>query len=834
MLSLLLIAFALVTAVLAVRGRARARAADIPANLLGFAVGLTVCWLARECAAISGWQAGALALRIVSALGTAWMWTRITWLGAFGLTRRGVIARSVFAGFALMLGLAHAPFGVTAAFTMCAVWSFRWRTAMGTVSLFRTLLGALALFAMLFIDLAPTVDLNTLPALDRTLTRFSQWGAAVGIGVLILGIFRCTSTFAKDPSLGIRTVARRLALSHFLVVLIPLLIVVGLWSMTTYLGVGADRASFAARVFDAETEQVQVAVRAAIETDDDSALPRYARLRAATWPGVRAYRIRGGTLSRVFGEAALGESALVQWPTLPDSFVTRGVVEIAGDRYLGVLATHQGDAGMLLAPIRSVFDSTLVPAVGAPLHIRTHVDANEADVDSIAAVTENRADSLEALARTREDSLEVARIRKVLRGVGISESTVTTTSPRNKPHVSISAGDERIDVENDGTKDDQSGFRGRARLLGITWSPSGAAPDDFGFSAAVPFRATLFALFTNVKDNPLNFIPLVMLFGMVLLVLPVAMFNFTLVRNMGGGVASAVRALRGGTTALGKGDLSYRIEVKGEDELWDASRAFNQMAEGLERARELEQERARLESELGVARRIQARLLPAKPPTVAGLEIAGLSESAREVGGDYYDHIALGEDRVLLVIADVSGKGVPAALLMSAFRASLMSQDTDHSSPAEVASRLNEFLHRSVEPGKFVTAFVGFLEGRTGRFVYANAGHNPPVLLRANGELEWLSTGGLILGIMAGSPFESGEVTLGVDDLLALYTDGVTEGADATGELWGEDRLVASLQRLAPLPCHDIAHAVVREVRDYEGDSGPADDITVLLARRLG
>ena len=114
------------------------------------------------------------------------------------------------------------------------------------------------------------------------------------------------------------------------------------------------------------------------------------------------------------------------------------------------------------------------------------------------------------------------------------------------------------------------------------------------------------------------------------------------------------------------------------------------MAEGLGRARQLEKERVRLESELEVARAIQARLLPSRPPEVAGLEIAGLSESAREVGGDCYDHIPLGGDRVLLVIADVSGKGVPAALLMSAFRASLMSQDTDHSGPAEVArSRSN-------------------------------------------------------------------------------------------------------------------------------------------------
>ena len=194
----------------------------------------------------------------------------------------------------------------------------------------------------------------------------------------------------------------------------------------------------------------------------------------------------------------------------------------------------------------------------------------------------------------------------------------------------------------------------------------------------------------------------------------------------------------------------------------------------------------------------------------------------------------MGGGRVLLVIADVSGKGVPAALLMSAFRASLMSQEADGASPAQVAERLNAFLYRSVDPGKFVTAFMGFLDGATGRFVYANAGHNPPVLLRADGSVEWLATGGLILGILPECRFESGEAVLGTGDLLLLYTDGVTEGADAAGEQFGEDRLVASLRLLADRSCASVVSELVREVRAFEGTTGPADDVTLLAARRSG
>ena len=290
--------------------------------------------------------------------------------------------------------------------------------------------------------------------------------------------------------------------------------------------------------------------------------------------------------------------------------------------------------------------------------------------------------------------------------------------------------------------------------------------------------------------------------------------------------------VRDGASALGRGDLAHRIEIRGQDDLWETARQFNRMAEGLERAQALEKERARLESELELARRIQRRLLPDGPPSVPGLEIAGRSESAREVGGDYYDHFDLGAGRVLLVIADVSGKGVPAALLMSGFRASLMSQDAHALGPDRLAERVNEFLHRSVESGKFVTAFLGFLDAESGRIVYANAGHNPPALMRADGRVEWLTTGGVVLGILPHSRFESGEALLGPGDLLALYTDGVTEGANAAGELWGDERLVATLSRLRSLPCDQAAEALVREVREFEGKIGPADDITVLLARR--
>jgi sigma-B regulation protein RsbU (phosphoserine phosphatase) len=317
------------------------------------------------------------------------------------------------------------------------------------------------------------------------------------------------------------------------------------------------------------------------------------------------------------------------------------------------------------------------------------------------------------------------------------------------------------------------------------------------------------------------------------MLLPLANTDLQMVRGMGGSITRAIGALREGAQQFGEGKLAHRIPIAGDDDLWDTARQFNRMAEGLERARELEKQRDRMEAELDLARRIQARLLPAAPPRVPGLDVAGLSESAREVGGDYYDHLELGGGRLLLVIADVSGKGVPAALLMSGFRAALMSQDLARSEPEAIAGRVNEFLNQSVEPGKFVTAFIGVLDAASGRLAYVNAGHNPPVVVRAGGEVELLETGGVILGIMPGARYASGEATLAQGDLVALYTDGVTEGADATNAMWGEERLTALLRSATTAVASDIASRIVRAVRAFEGERGPADDITVLVARRV-
>jgi serine phosphatase RsbU (regulator of sigma subunit) len=375
-------------------------------------------------------------------------------------------------------------------------------------------------------------------------------------------------------------------------------------------------------------------------------------------------------------------------------------------------------------------------------------------------------------------------------------------------------------------------FNGRAAVAALVWTHDHWAARFALIAAENDAHRIFLGLYRDVRENPFAIVPLAALAFVFSVFVFVLIFDFRMVRELGGSVAGAVATLRAGTAALERGDLSHRIEVRGRDDLWEVAEAFNRMAAGLERGRELEAERRRVEEELALARRIQTRLLPGAPPSVPGLEIAGVSESAREVGGDYYDHFLMTDGRVALTVADVSGKGVPAALLMSAVRAALITQPVEAESPADVLCRIHRLVFRSVEPGRFVTAFLAFLDPRTGHLEYCNAGHNPPILMHEGGALERLERGGLVLGILEDARFETGELVVPPGALLALFSDGIPEAQDPAGQLWDEEPLIALLRASSGVPLTTLAGRVVESVRAFEAGRAPSDDVTLLLARR--
>jgi sigma-B regulation protein RsbU (phosphoserine phosphatase) len=243
-------------------------------------------------------------------------------------------------------------------------------------------------------------------------------------------------------------------------------------------------------------------------------------------------------------------------------------------------------------------------------------------------------------------------------------------------------------------------------------------------------------------------------------------------------------------------------------------------------------EKRRLEEELAVARRIQSSLLPARLPVREGLELAAMTRPCRQVGGDFYDFLDLGSEGLALAVADVSGKGVPAALILSNLQATLRAEAGPGRSPLPVVRRINQRLCGDLQPGSFASLLFGHLDVAGGTFRYVNAGHPAGLLLRNGGELSRLNEGGILLGVEAQARYDVGVAPFEPGDLLLLYSDGVTDVLNAEEEEFGAERLERILPSIAHLPVQGILEAIVGQVEQFVGGNLP-DDLTILVARAL-
>ncbi len=249
-------------------------------------------------------------------------------------------------------------------------------------------------------------------------------------------------------------------------------------------------------------------------------------------------------------------------------------------------------------------------------------------------------------------------------------------------------------------------------------------------------------------------------------------------------------------------------------------------------------EKERLEEEMRLARTIQKRLLPTEMPEIPGYELASLSLPSRHVAGDYFDVLPLTGGKLLLVIADVSGKGAPAALLMANLQAGLrlLRQELDPANPdlASATKRLNRVVCENTDAASFITFFWGALDPETGIFRYVNSGHNPPRLVRNEGDqLELLEAGGLILGVLPDAPYEEGEIRMDPGDALLLYTDGVTEARNAADEEFDEERLDLALQEHGCRTAVDCLNALRHDVEAFIDGVPYGDDVTMLVLKAL-
>ena len=250
--------------------------------------------------------------------------------------------------------------------------------------------------------------------------------------------------------------------------------------------------------------------------------------------------------------------------------------------------------------------------------------------------------------------------------------------------------------------------------------------------------------------------------------------------------------------------------------------------------RVLEQEKVR--RDIALATEVQKRLLPEGLPQTAFASTGAYTLAARNVGGDYYDFLKVGEHSLGIALADVAGKGIAAALIMAVVQASLrIIASEDNVSLPQLAARMNKFLHGSTGFNSYATFFYARLDEDKRQLHYVNAGHNPPYLVRASSEpnapIEELSAGGMVIGMFPFASYEESMVDLRQGDVLIAFTDGVTEALNTAEEEFGEERLKELMRRVAHLPIQEMTAEVAQKLRDWIGEAQQHDDLTFIVMK---
>jgi len=298
-------------------------------------------------------------------------------------------------------------------------------------------------------------------------------------------------------------------------------------------------------------------------------------------------------------------------------------------------------------------------------------------------------------------------------------------------------------------------------------------------------------------------------------------------------IVSAYGDMKNIRTAMNRGAFDFLTKPIDFNDLEATIEKGLKHVQALQSALETRDRLVAVKQELDMARDVQMSLQPKEIPDSETHDIKAVILPAREVGGDLYDFFYIDESRIALVIADVSGKGVPAALFTTVTRALLRATSSkDYSTPAECLTRVNELLCESNPSCIFITLFFGVLDIRNGELHYSNAGHNPPRLLQADSQIEVVpQTRNIVLGIQPGHTYNNDQIQLRPGDTLFLYTDGITEAENLQDEEFTESRLDEKLAGLAGASAERVATEIVDAVQEFVGDAPQSDDITCVVAR---
>jgi sigma-B regulation protein RsbU (phosphoserine phosphatase) len=299
-------------------------------------------------------------------------------------------------------------------------------------------------------------------------------------------------------------------------------------------------------------------------------------------------------------------------------------------------------------------------------------------------------------------------------------------------------------------------------------------------------------------------------------------------------ITRAVSDLYHATQYVQTGDLTHRVRIDRRDQLGVLGESFNLMTSSISGLIEEQKQRQRLENEISIAREVQNQLFPQKLPSIPGVEIEAICKAARTVSGDYYDFVQLSPTHLAIAIADISGKGISAALLMASLQAALRSQmlveGSKTLSTAELVSRLNKHLVRNTGDDRFATFFIAIYDSATRTFRYTNAGHLPSLLI-GNGTALHLDVGGMVLGVVEDYVYEEGSLIVPPDALFVAYSDGLVEPENVYGEEFGIPRLEDAAVRAKGATPLMVAESLMAAAEEWAGTPEQADDMTVIVAR---
>jgi sigma-B regulation protein RsbU (phosphoserine phosphatase) len=315
------------------------------------------------------------------------------------------------------------------------------------------------------------------------------------------------------------------------------------------------------------------------------------------------------------------------------------------------------------------------------------------------------------------------------------------------------------------------------------------------------------------------------IFMQVLIFATLFVFIYILIKRV---IINNLKKINDTLGRITKGDLNLIVDVRSSKEFSSLSDDINSTVSTLKRY--IAEAAARIDKELEYAKQIQLSALPTNYPTGDDYRIYAQMIAAKEVGGDFYDFYKLSDTTVAFLAADVSGKGIPAAMFMMTAKTILKDLAESGMAVNDIFTKANEKLCENNESGMFVTAWMGILDLTTGQVQFANAGHNPPLLKRADGSFEYLKTrAGFVLAGMEGVRYRSGELTLYPGDRLFLYTDGVPEATNKENKLYGEDRLLAFMNQNASAVATEFLPALKANIDAFVGEAPQFDDITMLM-----